>query len=123
MTKKILTFVSLIMMFAFAAAAADVDGKWVAQVPGRDGQTREVTYTFKAEGNELTGTMTGFQGNEIPISDGKIDGDNVSFVVTMEFNGNSIKWNYTGKVSGDEMTLKREGGRGPAREFTAKRTK
>ena len=29
--------------------AGDVNGKWVAQVPGRGGQTRETTFNFKAD--------------------------------------------------------------------------
>src|SRR5262249_35022852 len=30
---------------------ADVSGKWTAQVPGRDGQPQETTFTFKVEGD------------------------------------------------------------------------
>jgi hypothetical protein len=102
--------------------AADVTGKWVAQVPGREGQTREQTFTLKAEGAKLTGTVSGRQ-NETPISDGKVDGDNISFTVKMERGGNTVEQKYSGTVSGDEMKLKREGGQGQAREFTAKRAK
>jgi hypothetical protein len=41
----------------------------------------------------------------------------------MEFNGNSMKFIYTGTVSGDEIkfTRARDGGDGQAQEFTAKR--
>ena len=113
-------------MFAAITAvlAAHVDGKWVAQVPGQGGQTREVTFTFKAEGEKLTGTVTGRQG-DTPISDGTVKGDDISFTQTFEAQGNTIKVVYTGKVSGDEikMTRKREGGEQPATEFTAKRVK
>jgi hypothetical protein len=65
--------------------------------------------------------MTGFQGQEIAITDGKISGDTISFVVTMERGGNTIKWNYTGTVAGGEIKMKREGGQGQPREFVAKR--
>jgi hypothetical protein len=104
--------------------AAGIDGKWVAQVPGRGGQTRETTFTFKAEGTKLTGTVSGMQG-EVPIADGKVNGDDISFTQSFEMQGNSIKLTYTGKLSGDElkMTRKREGADGPATEFTAKRAK
>ena len=121
MTKRTTLVLTILLAVAFAAIAADVTGKWVAQVPGRDGQTRETTFTFKVEGDVLTGSITGRQGNQIPISDGKISGNTLSFTVTMERGGNTIKQNYTGQVSGDEIKLKREGGQGPAREFTAKR--
>ena len=110
-------------LLAVVAFAGDLTGKWTASVPGRDGQTRDVTYTFKADGNTLTGTTTGRGGQEIQITDGKIDGDTVSFKVKMEFQGNAVVQNYTGKVTGDEIkfTQTREGGQ--PREFTAKRAK
>ena len=123
MATRTIFVLSLIAAFALVAQAADVDGKWIAQVPGREGQIRQVTYTLKADGDKLTGSMTGREGQEIPISDGKITGDTLSFVVTMEFGGNTVKWNHTGKLAGDEIQFKREGGMGPAREFTAKRAK
>jgi len=122
MTRRVVCSLILLLAFAAISQAADVTGKWTAQVPARDGGTREQVFTFKAEGGALTGTMSGFRGNEIPITDGKIDGDNISFKAKVEFGGNSIEWTFTGVVSGDEMKLKREGGRGP-QEFTAKRVK
>ena len=117
---------SAVMVLAAIALslAAGVDGKWVAQVPGRGGQTRETTFTFKVEGTKLTGTVSGMQG-ENPISDGKVNGDEISFTQSIEVQGNSIKVLYTGKISGDEikMTRKRDGSDQPATEFTAKRAK
>ena len=124
--KKRTVFLSVCFVFAALsiAWAADVDGKWTAQVPGRGGQTRETTFTFKAEGEKLTGTMSGMQGDN-PISDGKISGDEISFTVKVSFNGNDITLLFKGKVSGDEikMTRTRQGGDQPGQEFTAKRAK
>ena len=114
----------LLLAGVVQALAADVTGKWVAQVPGRNGQTNETTFNLKAEGNKLTGTVSGRQGDN-PISDGKISGDDISFTVAMSFNGNDIKLLYKGKVAGDEIkfTRTREGGDQPGQEFTAKRVK
>jgi hypothetical protein len=123
MSRRILLVIGSLIAFAALAAAADVTGKWVAQVPGRDGQTREQTFTFKADGATLTGTMSGMQGAEIQIADGKISGDNISFTATMQRGDNTIKWTYTGTVAGDEIKMKREGGQGQPREFVAKRVK
>ena len=111
------------LSLAAAVSAADVTGKWTAQVPGRDGQARETTYSFKVEAGKLTGTISGMRG-ETPISDGKVTGDEVSFTVSMSFGGNDVKMLYKGKVSGDEIqfTRTREGGDRP-QEFTAKRAK
>jgi hypothetical protein len=104
--------------------AADVTGKWTAEMPGRGGQTMTMTMNLKAEGNNLTGTVSGRRG-ETEISDGKIDGDNVSFSVVHEFNGTQMKQNFKGKVEGDTIhfTVTTEGGMGQGRahEFDAKR--
>ncbi|MEK7406550.1 MAG: hypothetical protein AAB225_15720 [Acidobacteriota bacterium] len=123
MTTRTILVLSLLCAVAVGALAADVTGKWTAQVPGREGQTREVTFTLKADGEKLTGTMSGRQGAEIPIAEGKVSGDTLSFTVTQEMGGNTVKQIYTGKIAGDEIQFKREGGRGAAREFTAKRAK
>ena len=115
----------LVVLAAISVAwAADLNGKWVAQVPGQNGQTRETTFNFKVEGSKLTGTVSGRQGDN-PISDGTIKGDDVSFTVVANFNGNEIKLLYKGKVSGDELKLTRTraGGDQPGQEVTAKRVK
>lgn len=123
MTLRPLLLITMLVLLATVALAADPSGKWTAQVPGRDGQTREQVYNFKAEGDKLTGTVTFGQAGETPIADGKVNGDSISFSITREFGGNSIKWTYSGAVAGDEIKFKREGGQGPAREFVAKRAK
>jgi len=125
MKYRIVIFAAVLVLAGITLAwASNVDGKWVAQVAGQGGQTREVTFTFKAEGSKLTGTVSGRQG-DTPISDGTIKGDDISFTQSFEVQGNAIKLTYTGKVSGDEikMTRKREGSDQPAAEFTAKRVK
>jgi len=124
MTKKLIFAVTLTIILAFSLFAADVTGKWTAQVPGRGGNMMERTFNFKAEGDKLSGSMSGFQGGaDIPISDGKVSGDTISFVTSIERNGNTFKSNYTGTVAGDEIKFKMEGGRGGPVEFTAKKAK
>jgi len=126
MKSRIVFFAAAFLLAAVALAwAADINGKWVAQVPGRGGQTRETTFTFKVEGGKLTGSVTGMQG-ETPIADGTISGNNISF--TQTFNppqGDPIKVLYKGTVSGDEIkfTRTRQGSDQPGQEFTAKRVK
>jgi hypothetical protein len=125
MKYRFLAFSAILVLGAIALVqAAGIDGKWVAQVPGQGGQTRETTFTFKADGSKLTGTITGMQG-EVAIEDGTIKGDDISFTQTFERQGNKIKLLYTGKVSGDEIKLTRkiEGMDRPPSEFTAKRVK
>ena len=107
---------------AITASAADVNGKWTGQMPGQGGQTREVTFTFKADSNALTGSMALPQA-EFPIKESKVSGNDISFKVPVEFGGNSFMLLFKGAVSGDQIkfTRTREGGGGQAQEFTAKR--
>jgi hypothetical protein len=93
---------------------------------GRNGNSMTSNLTLKADGEKLTGTVSG-RGGDTEISDGKIDGDNVSFAVVREFNGNKMTQNYKGKVDGDTihfaMTMEGGPGGGRSREFDAKREK
>jgi hypothetical protein len=120
--RNCITVAAMAATIAMTAFAADVSGKWTGQMPGRNGQTREVTYTFKADGDKLTGTMSLAQG-EIEIKEGKISGDNISFKVPVEFGGNAFVLVFKGTVSGDQIkfTRSREGA-DQTQEFTAKRT-
>ena len=93
----------LMMMFALTLCAADVAGTWKASVETPNG-TFESTFLFKVDGNKLTGTVTGRMG-EAPISEGKIEGDDVSFNVVRSRDGQEFKLSYKGKIKGDELML------------------
>lgn len=105
------------------ASAADkkieLTGNWKSSFTNQDGQVRESTFKLKAEGEKLTGTASG-RNNDATIDEGSIKGDEVSFKVTREFNGNKMVIKYTGKVSGDTITGKSESERG-TRDWVAKR--
>ncbi len=113
MTKKLLFVMTILLVASFALMAADVSGKWTFEQPGRGGNPgRPVTVTLKADGGTLTGTMPAGRGGgdtpppPIAISDGKIDGNNVSFTVKREMNGNTMVTKYEGVMNGNEMKLK-----------------
>jgi hypothetical protein len=108
--------IAALFLLASVLTAADVSGKWTGEVPGRGGEARTTTFVFKADGEKLTGTMTGPQG-EVTLQDGKVSGDKISFSMT----GGNAKIMFEGTVAGDQikMTRAREGGQ--AREFTLKR--
>ncbi len=122
MSRSLFIVLSCLLALSALCVAADLTGKWTAQVPGRDGQTRETTFDLKAAGATLTGTMSG-RGEPTPIADGKIEGDAISFTVTRTMGDNTVKLNYTGKVVGDEIQMKRQGGQGEPISFVAKRAK
>jgi hypothetical protein len=105
--------------------AADATGKWTAEMQGRNGNAMTVNMNLKADGAKLTGTVSGRNG-DTDISDGKVEGDDVSFTVVREFNGNQVKQNYKGKMDGDAIhfTVTTEGGmgNGKPRTFDAHRS-
>jgi len=97
----------LMMAFATAASAADVSGTWKGVAEGPQGRI-ERTFMFKQDGAKLTGeTTSDFTGKSI-ISDGKVDGDNISFNITANIQGDEMKLSYKGKVAGNEIKLKVE---------------
>jgi hypothetical protein len=111
---KTLRFVfALMLVFAAAGFAADIDGKWVSErkMTGQDGTERTVTTTFefKADGNKLTGTATqpGRPGGDPPppvaIQDGKIDGNKISFTVVRTTQRGEMKSTYSATVEGKTL--------------------
>ena len=92
----------LMTLFAATALAADVTGTWKATAEGPNG-TMERTFVFKVDGNKVTGETTSSMFGKSTITDGKIDGDNLSFTIIVKFQDNEMKLNYKGKVSGKEI--------------------
>ena len=123
---KLVRWVVAAGLATFSLLAGDVTGKWTAEMQGPNGNTRTVTMNLKADGSKLTGTVSGGRGGDAEISDGKVDGNDISFSVVREFNGNKMTSNYKGKVDGDviHFNIKMEGGpmgNMPERQFDAKK--
>lgn len=121
MLRKLALALLFVTFGAMTALAADVSGKWSGTITTPRGD-QQITFTFKADGAALTGTVTTPRG-DIDITDGKIDGDTISFTQKMSFNGNDITINYTGKVDGDSIKFTRTLGDRPPIDFTATRVK
>ena len=92
-------FVVMLALFVLVipAVAADPSGSWKGSLTTPNGDV-PIAMTLKADGAKLTGSMTGPDGSTLPIEDGKIDGDNISFSVSLSFNGNSFALSYKGVV-------------------------
>lgn len=102
MKKRVFWLVVLVgASLSLLAAAADVSGKWKAEFTTPDGTQRSNTFTFKADGANLTGSVAGTQ-DETPIKNGKINGDKISFSADRPFG----MFTYNGKISGDEIKFK-----------------
>ena len=100
MKKKFSIAALLVCSFVVCLAAfADLNGKWKGILKLADFEL-PLTYTFKVDGENLTGTIGTGQG-EFPIADGKIKGNDFSF--SLDFNGNKIP--NTGKYYGDSTII------------------
>ena len=124
--KSVILAVSVLAGLVWVYAATDVTGKWTAEFDSQVGLQKYV-FEFKAEGANLTGmAISNIGGAEAktPIKDGKISGDEISFMEPLNYQGMDLQITYKGKiVSADEIKFSRTVGESGGEEFTAKRVK
>ena len=92
----------------------------------QNGDTFESTAKLKQEGDKVTGTVTGRNGNEAAVEDGAIKNNEVSFKVVRERDGQKFTAKYKGELKGDAIkgTVERErDGQTTSRDWEAKRAK
>jgi hypothetical protein len=113
-----------------ALGAASVDGQWKGELSAQKGRKGKrankqaaaaqspaaVTFDLKANGSDLTGTVTSAKGKRprpLAITGGKIDGDKVSFTTVQRARKGERKIHWEGVVEGDKLTgtCTPEGGR------------
>lgn len=95
----------------FLLFAADITGIWTGQIPGRNGELQDISFKFTQDGTTLGGKLYG-DYQSTPITEGKISGDQVTFLVTApEQSGNQInrtKLRFSGSIKAGEIELTRE---------------
>jgi hypothetical protein len=96
-----------LLLASSTAYAANVDGKWSGSLDTPGGPI-QVNYTFKANGPTLTGSTTAPDGSAIPIKNGKIDGNKISFSLELDFGQGPVTFDYTGIVSPTEIKMHSE---------------
>lgn len=127
--KRTLSIVICALAVALAAAAASLDGKWIAKLERSGGakgtQTVEFTFDFKTEGSKLTGSVSGGAGRRpvtLTIENGKIEGDRFSFTTVQRSRKGDQKMVWEGTIAGDELKGTRTvEGRRRGVPFTARR--
>jgi hypothetical protein len=102
--KRLLVLLALLGLAAVAVLAADIAGTWKGTADGPNG-SMERTFVFKVDGSKLRGETTSSMLGKSEITDGKVDGDNVSFSISASYQGNDMKINYKGKAKGNDMDL------------------
>jgi hypothetical protein len=103
---KICVFVAGMLLIASCAIAGDFDGKWKGDYNSGMGDPMTLTYTFKTADKTCTGSvMSSTDSKETPLKDCKIDAKNISFAADVDFQGMTLKFKYTGVLSGEEIKL------------------
>lgn len=113
----------LLAMMSLIASAADISGTWSGSASSPNGEF-SLTYVFQQEGAKLTVTVSTPQG-DLPIQEGKVEGDHISFLVKTDLDGGPVTFTVKGVVKGDEIALvsTNDAGMDIAAQMTLKRQK
>jgi hypothetical protein len=123
---KIRTFPCIALLFVLIAGAAHAEsllGKWTTEFDSQIGVQKYVL-EFKESGDRIVGfaTFERSMGNgRVELKEIKLDGDRVSFVEPLNFDGNEIAIRYSGTIAGHEMKLRRDVGDFATEHIVAKR--
>ncbi|MEO0249303.1 MAG: hypothetical protein ABIN58_07100 [candidate division WOR-3 bacterium] len=123
--KRVLFIASVTLLCLVPALAADISGKWTATIKTPIGDMN-YTFDFKVEGEKLTGKAVmsmGGESSESVLSEGSVKGDEISFVETLKVQGQELRCEYKGKISGNEIRGSRTVGSYGTEEFVASRAK
>src|SRR5947209_999632 len=87
-----------------ALGAADLTGDWTGERRGPSGEARSLTLHLRVEGATLTGTANGLGGSagEVEMSEGSVNGDQVSFSLVR----GQFKMKYQGTVTDNAIHFK-----------------
>lgn len=121
MMKAHVALLTLALLSVFAHAA-EISGTWKAQFDTQIG-VQKYTFVLAQEGNSLAGKATSEiagEKRESKLKDGKIEGDTISFVEVLNFQGNDLEIHYKGKLSGAEINFTRQVGDFATEQLVAK---
>jgi hypothetical protein len=121
---KITGLAAVALAFAGSAMAQnDITGTWKSQFDSQIG-TQNYTFVLKTDGTNLVGRAIGIRENgtnDVAITNGKIDGNKVSFDEPLKFQDTEIIIEYSGTISGNELKLHRKVGDLAEYDIVAKR--
>lgn len=101
MTMQRLICVGLLVFCARPAAAQDASGIWNASIKTPQGAL-PLVIELAVDGKTLTGTFSNHFMPKIPIRDGTVAGNKLSFTLMLA----SVTLAYEGVVDGDTLTLR-----------------
>ncbi|HEY2857878.1 MAG TPA: hypothetical protein VGJ21_05640 [Terracidiphilus sp.] len=120
--------VAAILWLVPSMRAADLSGTWKGSFEF-NGASVPVTLNLKVADTAVSGTIEGLPTSPVDIHEGKIDGPTMTFWINTDYEGQTYKIVYHGKISADSidfdfgtedgswgatMTAKRDAGSAPA---------
>ena len=98
----IFTVIALSSLFAFAALADELAGKWALTAEAQ-GQSIYITVDIKQTGDTFTGSTTSDMGNGT-IDGGKVTGKTFTATLHADVQGNAVDFKMDGTIEGDKLT-------------------
>jgi len=80
MFRVVLLSAALVLSLVYTATAANINGKWKGKIEF-NGESIDLVYDLKVDGNKLIGNVTGPAGT-LDLEEGKVDGDKISFQIS-----------------------------------------
>jgi len=91
-----------LLLATVLAYGADVSGIWTGYTADRNGDLQDLSFRFEQHDELLSGKMYG-DNESIPITDGKVSGNTITFLVTTELNGSITKTLFNGTLTNGEI--------------------
>ena len=114
-----------LLLGVLPALAADVAGKWTSEFDSQIG-LQKYTFDLKVDGEKVTGKASFERMGQKGVTDlleGKLVGDQLSFVEMFEAMGTPVRIEYKGTVKGDEIGFTRQVGEFATEQIVARRVK
>lgn len=105
MIKRLILFtqLGLLAMLSACATVPSPTGKWTTSIESPQGPMR-AGFDFQVDGKTLTGSTSNDFMSSIPISDGTVNGKDLSFKVRIEGGpGGAMTLNYKGVLENDQI--------------------
>lgn len=115
--------IAALAAFSGPAKAADVSGTWTAEFDTVRG-LQKYRFELKQDDEELEAKAVAEldgETREVDLQEAKIDGDVVSFVEVISFQGNELRITYRGEISDDQIKFVRQVGEFSTLEAVAQR--
>ncbi len=112
---RLLSICVLALLAVTISHAQGINGKWKGEMQSPNGPF-ELTFSFKVAGDTLTGAVLGQMG-EMPISNGKVNGKEFSFDVSM----GEMTISHQCTFMSDSISMKVQGFQGEPMEIILKR--